>query len=148
VITLTRQCDPTPVPLEGLHPQEYLFCKYYLANGFNKAQAMIAAGYSAKSAQSHGARLLRRKDIAKFIEKRMKEATQTLDENFERKVRTLWGIVERWEGQEPVEIPPNAVINAIAELNKMQGHYLKEPVKDPENLEKLAEEIEKNKREY
>lgn len=48
------------------------FCSAYLANGLNATQAAISAGYSEKTAYSIGQRLLKKVEIKKYIEEKLK----------------------------------------------------------------------------
>jgi len=56
-----------------------LFVDYYISNGFNATQAAISAGYSAKTANSSGQRLLTNVDIKRRLSKRIGEVLSNTD---------------------------------------------------------------------
>ena len=58
---------------EYLTSKQGIFVEYYLANGFNAKQAAISAGYSAKSAEAEGSRLLRNDKVLKMLNKAKSE---------------------------------------------------------------------------
>lgn len=58
-------------PKKLTHKQE-LFCREYVANGYNATQAAIKAGYSPKTAYSSGQRLLKHVEIKSALEKHSK----------------------------------------------------------------------------
>lgn len=69
-----------------LTEQKKRFVRYYIANGGNATQAAKKAGYSKKTANSQGQRLLKDVDIKNLLEKqRQKNAEKfeyTLEESF------------------------------------------------------------------
>ena len=56
-----------------MNVRQQKFCDEYLISG-NATQSAINAGYSEKTAYSHGQRLLKDVEIKKYIEQRMNEA--------------------------------------------------------------------------
>lgn len=52
---------------KALTPKQSAFVDYYLANGFNATQAAISAGYSERSAEVEGSRLLSNAKVAKYV---------------------------------------------------------------------------------
>ncbi len=80
----------TPVdPLDALSPKQRVFVLEYLANGFNATKAAMAAGYSKKTADSQGSRLLKNVKVAAAIAARTKVAMEKREISAER---TLAGI--------------------------------------------------------
>lgn len=55
--------------MSNLTTKQLLFCKEYLANGFNATQACIKAGYSEDSAKEIGSENLTKPNIRLFIDK-------------------------------------------------------------------------------
>ena len=51
-----------------LTAKQDLFCRHYIANGFNATQAAISAGYSEDTARSEGSRLLTNVDVVARID--------------------------------------------------------------------------------
>lgn len=150
---------------EKLTVKEKLFCKHYLINGFNATQATLAAGYSGKSAKIIGHQLLRKPRIKKYITYRLRQVEKKLDIKFEQKIKLLWKTAKRCYGLTDDELErlkngedikaifgfdPEGLIKAVAEMNKMQGHYAqpKEPDNNENDTEKLEEEIKKHEREF
>lgn len=114
---------------KNLTPKEKLFCKAYLANGFNGTQAAITAGYSEKCARQIATRLLTKVHIKQYLQKRMEKIEQKLDMTVEWKLEKLKKCIElslpEIDG-ETVLANHNALLGAINESNKMQGHYAPE----------------------
>ncbi len=150
---------------ERLTVKERLFCKNYLANNFVGKDAALTAGFSEKSAKCIAYQLLKKPRIKKYLSKRLKEVEKKLDIKFEQKIELLWKTAERCYGLKEEELErlrsgetlkgvfefqPEALIKAVAELNKMQGHYAEQKAPDntEEDAKKLDEEIKKHERDY
>lgn len=69
---------------DGLTPKQRAFITEYLANGFNATKAAIAAGYSAKTAESQGSRLLRNVKVAAVLGERARRALERRELTAER----------------------------------------------------------------
>jgi phage terminase small subunit len=107
--------------------KQRLFCKAYLANGYNATQAAITAGYSENCARQIGAELLSKPYIRAFIDQTMEKIEKKLDITFETKAELLWKCALRCSGDtEFTDFIPTSLISAVAELNKMQGHHAAE----------------------
>lgn len=114
-----------------LTTKQRLFCKAYLANGCNATQAAITAKYSKDSAKEIGSENLTKPLIQQYLQKRMRKVEEKLEITTEWKMQKLKQCIElampELEGL--VELKNHkALLGAIAELNKMQGHYSAEKV--------------------
>lgn len=67
----------------ALNNKQALFIEEYLRT-FNATQAALTAGYSSKTAYSHGARLLKDVEIAEAISQRLTESAMSADEVLRR----------------------------------------------------------------
>ena len=139
---------------EELTVKQRLFCKAYLANGYNATQAALSAGYSEDSARSIGPENLQKLAIREFIDKEMRKMEKKFDITREWKMEKLKKCAElampEVNGQDILE-NHNALLGAISELNKMQGHYHeKKEVEDKldELQDKLNQLVEQNKKDY
>lgn len=98
-----------------LTAKQLLFLKFYFETN-NATQATIKAGYSARTAGSASAQLLRNPAIQEAIVKYKNNIRERTIVTFQDKADLLW------EMSHDPNIDPNARIKAIQELNKMQGH--------------------------
>lgn len=160
------KCNKKLEKLENqLTIKERLFCKHYLINDFVGTTAAIKAGFSEKWAKFTAYKLLNKPRIKKYIAEQLKRVERKLDIKFEQKIELLWKTAQRCYGLTDDEVErikngsdikmvfnfePESLIKAVAELNKMQGHYadIKKPEESLEDVEKLKEEIKKHEREY
>lgn len=137
-----------------LTKKQKLFCLEYLANGYNATQAAIKAGYSAKTARNIGNENLTKPAIKEFIEKRMKKIEEKIEATIEWKVKMLKTCAEKClqgEADRDGLIHPSGIVSAIAELNKMQGHYAPEKsinVHADADAEETSSLIKQYEREY
>ena len=97
----------------------------------NATRAAKAAGYSDRSARNQGNRLMKNDDINQMIEARSEELKQLCGATAENKREMLWRIaqfnqqvVSGLDGK-PEMRNPRASIQALAELNRMDGDYRK-----------------------
>lgn len=115
--------------MQKLTKKQELFCNAYLANGFNGTQAAIHAGYSEDSAKEIASENLTKPNIKEFLDKRMKKVEEKLEITAEWKMQKLKQCIElampEAEGK-IVLANHKALLGAIVELNKMQGHYAAE----------------------
>lgn len=139
---------------EELTVKQRLFCKAYLANGYNATQAAISAGYSENCAQEIGSENLSKPLIRTYLDRELKKVEDKFDITREWKMQKLKRCAElampEIDGQEVLE-NHNALLGAISELNKMQGHYSeKKEIEDKldEMQEKLTQLVNENKKEY
>jgi phage terminase small subunit len=65
--------------MSNLTPKQAMFVATYLANGLNAKQAAISAGYSAKNADTEGARLLVNVKVAAEISKKQQKRFDKLE---------------------------------------------------------------------
>lgn len=142
--------------MQKLTKKQELFCKAYLANGFNGTQAAIKAGYSEDSAREIASENLTKPNIQDFINKRMQKVEEKLEITAEWKMQKLKQCVElAMPDKDGVTVLANhkALLGAIVELNKMQGHYAAErtfntTVTVDADLESAKELAQKYRREY
>jgi phage terminase small subunit len=131
--------------------KQRLFCKAYLANGFNATQAAITAGYSENCAQEIAYENLNKPLIKKFIDKRVKIMEEKLDITAEWKMKVLKDCIDGCMNGEASEnkIHPSGIVGAIAELNKMQGHYAVEKREIKHDIgDKTAELIQQYEKDF
>jgi hypothetical protein len=135
-----------------LSDKERLFCKTWLSNGNNGVQAALNVGISSGNARTWAYRTLKKAYIQNFLNREIKKMEDKLDITFEKKLALLWKCATRCSNEdEQGEFIPNSLINAVAELNKMQGHYKqKETTEDKidEMKQKLDELADQYKRDY
>jgi phage terminase small subunit len=113
-----------------LSPKEHKFCLAYLQNGNNGAQAYRDAGYNGNpdTVKSQAYKLLNMPKIKDFLHKHIDKVEKKLEITFEWKLKKLKQCIEASmvEDEETGQVlleNHNALLGAIAELNKMQGHY-------------------------
>ena len=146
-----------------LNPRERLVCKAYLENGYNKTQAMITAGFNPRSARTLATKVFAKDYIKEHLDEVMAAIERKLEVRIEDKLDLLWKVAQRAYGPTDEEVEkakegikteclfefqPNAVVNAVSELNKMQGHHhvekKQEPAVDSQQLNELIKENEKD----
>lgn len=74
-------------------PKQEQFCREYLID-LNATQAAIRAGYSAKTANREGSRLLTKPEIQTKVAELMAERTHRTERDADEVLRRLWLIVE------------------------------------------------------
>lgn len=75
--------------MAGMTPKQTLFVAEYLANGLNATQAAISAGYSQKSAEVEGSRLLRNAKVAAVVAGKTEKRLDKLEITAEKVLREL-----------------------------------------------------------
>jgi len=91
------------------------FCEAYLANGRNARAAAREAGYGKSYAGNKSGEILKSTIVKQYLRKRLQKADKQLEATFDWKLRRLKQIADSHEN--------NIAVSAIAEMNKMQGHY-------------------------
>lgn len=138
------------------NPREEMFVKHYIANDFNATEAAVAAGYSPNGAKVTACRMLQKPRIKELLKRQMQKTERKLEITFEWKIKKLKACVDsainEVDGRELVT-NHNALLGAINELNKMQGHYAPEKRQvehsmDKEQAAALKELIKQHEREY
>lgn len=81
---------------DQLTPKQERFCEEYLID-LNATQAATRAGYSAKTANEQGARLLANASVASKIDELKKARSQTTGITAERVLTGIMGVIERCE---------------------------------------------------
>lgn len=100
-------------PPHELSPQLKKFCDEYLRNGYDATNAGRFAGYSEAQAKAMATRMKKDPKVWQYIAVRKDEQSTREIVTKEWKMRRLKEIAEG----------DKTPIAAIAELNKMQGHY-------------------------
>lgn len=125
------------------------FCEAYIENGGDSRKAAIEAGYAESSASVSANYQLNQPNIQKFLKSKMKPVEKKIGITFEWKMKKLKKIVDNKipDDSEIIE-DASVAIQAIAEMNRMQGDYA--PTKsinanlnveaDKEQLDLLIEE--------
>lgn len=67
-----------------LNPKQERFVAAYLTNGGNAKQAAITAGYSARTAEQQGSRLLRHAQVSQAVDKKRAKIANRLEISAER----------------------------------------------------------------
>lgn len=81
---------------QQLTPKQERFCQEYLID-LNATQAATRAGYSAKTANEQGARLLANVSVQSQINELKKARSQSTGINAERVLTGIMGVIERCE---------------------------------------------------
>lgn len=111
--------------------QQQKFCENYLNNGRIGTHAAVDAGYSEKSAANNACLLLKMPAINNYLTIRIKKSEEDHQLTFDHKIKTLKTIIDLAVPKDAefiAQTHPGAAISAIAESNKMQGHYSAEKV--------------------
>lgn len=121
--------------------RERKFCLLYLANGQDAKHAYIDAGYSPNGAAVTAHQALKRPHIKNFIAKHIKKVEKKMEITIEYKIKKLKQCIEAAMIEDPdtgkvILDNHSALLGAISELNKMQGHYSAEKI---QNLHIVAE---------
>jgi phage terminase small subunit len=133
--------------MKPLNPQEQLFVDAYLNNGHNGTNAAITAGYAKVSARVQASKLIKRENIAAAIAGHHKQIIKSVKGSATWKRKKLIKIAD-YLSKDIDAKTAKAVISAIAELNKMDGHYSAEKVVNTNlnvdtDLQKVSEESNK-----
>ncbi len=110
----------------GLTILQEKYAHAYVGNDGKRLEAAITAGYSPASARIAATKNMRDKKVIALIDKLKKGEMQKLSVDYDSKLKKLWKIVEISvpdAAQTLEDIDAMAGVKAIAELNKMQGHY-------------------------
>lgn len=133
----------------GLTFKQRIFCDRYLDTK-NGAQAAIAAGYSKNCAKEIASETLTKPNVKKYLGEKMKDVFEKLGVTLEYKVGKLKTVVDRCiPEEENKRLMGKTGIDAIAELNKMAGHYapttanLKVEATELSQASEIAKECEK-----
>lgn len=112
----------------SLNEKQKRFCEEYVTDT-NGTQAAIRAGYSEKTAYSIGFDLLKKPEIKEVIKNHREMTTEKTQITFEWKLDKLRNVVDVTSAMvqdrlgNPKMSDAKTLIAALAELNKMQGHY-------------------------
>ncbi len=136
-----------------LTPKQLQFCKAYIENGKNCYRASIACGDSEDHAKRNSYLYLKDLLIQQYLEQYMKSIEQQMQDDYHWKLNKLkkFVILAIPDEAEYFSETHSSGVAAIAEMNKMQGHYAAEKhaiaVKEDKDLEignALTREMIKN----
>lgn len=139
----------------GLTIRQTKFCQNFIIPPHNATQAAISAGYSPHIAKTIGSRLRTNSKVQKYLKSLQSDLENQMTVSYEWKLDKLKQIVEAFiENKE--DLSPNKVssaIQAISEMNKMQGHYSAEKhvnfnIKTDPDLQQLEDLIKQHGKEY
>lgn len=111
---------------EKLSIRELAFCWAYLQNGCNGRKAAQLLGSAKPCSAAMGANLLAKPHVKGYIEKHMRKFEEKMGISVEWKLRLLKETAEAsYNGDaHPLgKVNATGVVNAIAEINKMDGDY-------------------------
>jgi phage terminase small subunit len=145
----------------GLTPKQEIFVKEYLTNGQNALQAAITAGYTPQTAQKKCNSFLKLPEINKRIAIYRNRKSIQDKMSFDYKLDKLNKVVDNFipDDEIPMAKLATVAIQAIAEANRMQGHYSPDKTinanlnlnadMDIKKIKDITEEvIRKSEREY
>jgi len=136
---------------EQLTDKQKIFIKAYLANGFNATQAALTAGYSNKHTDKIASELIRKTRVRAAIDAEINRVAKKLEITFEKKLNLLWECAQDCKAGAATKegyVNASGLVSAVAELNKMQGHYAqKDSDKDNDSRSDAVVIIPDNKRE-
>lgn len=112
----------------GLTEKQKMFAQEYLVD-LNATQAAIRAGYSEKTAYSHGQRLLKNVEIQKSIQKAMQQRSQRTGFSQDMVLEKLGQIA--FSEEDDVAKVRNQ-IRALELLGKHLGMFMGRPIDDEE----------------
>lgn len=109
---------------DGLTLKQKRFVEEYIKNGGNGTRAAEAAGYSKKTCGEIAYENMKKPQIKNHFQKSLENIEERLGITAEWKAKMLKRCVMRCMPKEKNKsMRPTGMINAISELNKMQGHY-------------------------
>ena len=139
----------------GLTIRQTKFCQNYTLPPHNATQSAISAGYSPHIAKTIGHRLKTNPKIQEYLKSLQSDLESRMTISYEWKLNKLKEIVEAFiENKENlISSKVNSAIQAISEMNKMQGHYSAERhvnfnIKADPDLQQLEDLIKKHGKEY
>ncbi len=128
------------------------FVNQFVANGGNRKEAAIRAGYKSDMAVGAANRILRKPLVQEYLAKIREKAERKVGWEYEDKVKILKKIATLAVPESATtmeEIKPMPAIQAIAESNKMQGHYSAEKIVQTNvNIDTDIAEVEALLKEY
>lgn len=141
---------------------QYRWCMEMLSNGLDGRQAAKTIGIDPEKVTSFLEAIQRNKNVKRFLANMHSELEEKVEITLEWKYRKLKHIIEVCLPDNTVAydrnlVAPQIALAAIAELNKMNGHYAATKTEvvstiPPEELEHLKQLVEKfaieHKKEY
>jgi len=136
-------------------PREIKFCYSYLSNGGNGYKAAIDVGHSQASARGNSHKYLKSPAVKRFMSKQLQKIEDELGADFMWKIQKLKRAIELCmpdyeENHKNCNM--TALISAINEMNRMQGHHAAEKRvienKDKGDIEAVHEILDELKEKY
>lgn len=120
------------IAYKPLTKQQRLAVDIYLNNGRKGTDAVIKAGFSKKAAKPYSSRLFNRPDVLEIIAAHgkglIKLAKGSADWKKKRLLQVMEYLIEVKKGKVTALKDAKAFLKAMAEHNKMEGHYSAEKV--------------------
>jgi phage terminase small subunit len=146
-----RHADRLRDSKTGLTLRQKKFCRVYLKNGYKQIDAAKAAGFAPSCAPQAASRYLKDYFVQQYINTVIKAVEEKFNITFEEKMKLLWECAHDCKnGKTNKEGYVNAqgLVSAVAELNKMQGHYHQAKEVEPVDDAKVKTLIAENEKEY
>ena len=151
--SLTEATNPL-VPTDGLTVMQRKFLDLFFLNPSDRATCAKKAGYNPQRAYKQACMILMLPTAKEYLKKLQSEADKHNMFTFEQKISKLKQITYLAVPDDAITIKdtfPNAAVQAIAEANKMQGHYSAEKIQqvnvnvdaDLKQIDDLMKEYEK-----
>ncbi|HEY2567185.1 MAG TPA: terminase small subunit [Candidatus Aquirickettsiella sp.] len=139
----------------GLTIRQTKFCQNLIIPPHNATQAAISAGYSPHIAKTIGSRLKTNPKIQDYLKSLQSDLESQMTVNYEWKLNKLKQIVEAFikSKENLISNKVNSAIQAISEMNKMQGHYSAERhvnfnIKTDPDLQQLEDLIKQHGKDH
>jgi phage terminase small subunit len=139
----------------GLTIKQTKFCQNLIIPPHTATQAAISAGYSPHIAKTIGHRLKTNPKVQAYLKSLQSDLESQMTVSYEWKLNKLKQIVEAFiESKENLSSSKvNSAIQAISEMNKMQGHYSPEKhvnvnIKTDPDLQQLEDLIKQHGKNY
>jgi hypothetical protein len=88
------ETDDLPVAAEELSPRHEMFCKNYVANGFNATQAYIAVGYSPNGAAQAASCLMSKNNVTARIKELTASTLKAADLTLENTLAQIAAVAQ------------------------------------------------------
>lgn len=137
-----------------LTPRQIKLCHALLSSN-NLTQAALSAGYSPSSARTIGHRVRNNPQILAYFNPLQSQLAKRMKSTYEWKLKKLEQVLNEFMTDNKGLIPKkvSTALQAIAEMNKMQGHYSAEKhvnvdVKADADFEALNRLINQHAKDY
>lgn len=120
---------------EGLTHKQFLFCEELLKNGFCVYKAYKAA-YPNDSSERNGPRMLKRKEVIEYLNKRQQEKQATMDKLLDAAHKRLMRIIEEGNDKDA------AKAIEILENTATRAKELQAAIQKPEDAKQITINIQ------